>query len=345
MTEYRQALVAFIDILGFRSLVMDEFKDKAEEISDLLSEFNKLGGYGTLDYPSKKIEGVVAPKRVISPSHCISFSDSVIRITYLPEELSDLEFKPCWENMSAEDLPLNILESFINSEVEVLSSVQRALMLKGVFLRGGLTLGMIHYDTDKNTLFGPAMIRAYDLETIARVPRIIIDPDLSYDRRWIFHKLMNRGLVITDDEGFTNISYLGQEKFLPLTYYHKGIFESVDRFLQIGQREGLRFPIIESLRLTDRSIFDSPKYEIQRLEKQRYILLDQLNRNVNNQNVFAKYMWVANKHNESLYNIIECLKYQQGKEAVPIHKLLSNKIHYYEIPTGLNWEYELDQWD
>ncbi|WP_041364194.1 hypothetical protein [Methylomonas methanica] len=48
----------------------------------------------------------------------------------------------------------------------------------GVFFRGALTLGLIHHSG--NIIYGPALVRAYLLETEqAKHPRIILDPDIS----------------------------------------------------------------------------------------------------------------------------------------------------------------------
>lgn len=48
----------------------------------------------------------------------------------------------------------------------------------GFIVRGAITYGDIYYEDKRNIWFGPAMNRAYYLETkVAKYPRIIIDPD------------------------------------------------------------------------------------------------------------------------------------------------------------------------
>lgn len=56
--------------------------------------------------------------------------------------------------------------------------VQREFAVRGVFLRGAMTLGKFY--RDDNIAFGPALTAAYRLERqYARHPRVILDPDAS----------------------------------------------------------------------------------------------------------------------------------------------------------------------
>lgn len=52
------------------------------------------------------------------------------------------------------------------------------LLARGVFVRGGLTLGRLHHD--ESMVFGPALIEAYRIEQgVARVPRVAVSPAAS----------------------------------------------------------------------------------------------------------------------------------------------------------------------
>lgn len=65
----------------------------------------------------------------------------------------------------------------IEFELTELQHIQANLAVNGVFVRGAITRGPIYIDED--LVFGPALIRAYELEqTIAVHPRVVIDPAL-----------------------------------------------------------------------------------------------------------------------------------------------------------------------
>lgn len=56
--------------------------------------------------------------------------------------------------------------------------MQIAGALKGFLLRGGITIGEIVHDGE--CVFGPALNRAYELESqIAKYPRFVLDPDIK----------------------------------------------------------------------------------------------------------------------------------------------------------------------
>jgi hypothetical protein len=51
--------------------------------------------------------------------------------------------------------------------------------MDGIFLRGGVTIGDIY--ADSRALFGPALVRAYELEsTTAKWPIVALDPELVH---------------------------------------------------------------------------------------------------------------------------------------------------------------------
>lgn len=90
----------------------------------------------------------------------ISFSDSIIRA------------RPCGKDAIAALL----------HEVSELASAQWSLMEDGVLVRGGITAGDVLMAPDR--AFGPAFIRAYDLESKSAVsPRVIVDPDFIEELR------------------------------------------------------------------------------------------------------------------------------------------------------------------
>jgi len=144
--EYKEHIVAFIDILGFKNIV-NSGEYKPEGIS-LMLKF--LRNEYTLDgFPhSDKIK----PKLTV-------FSDNIF-ISY--------EF--------SKDKELIIYEDVIHRT----SIMQAILFSYGILTRGSLTKGLVvHNETE---CFGPAIVRAAELESsVAIYPRIICDNNLNLD--------------------------------------------------------------------------------------------------------------------------------------------------------------------
>lgn len=144
--KYRKAVVTFIDLLGFSDLVSST-NMSPDDIFKILKKFR---------YDSKKYQsdGEDTNPRVFL------FSDSIIRI------------RPS-DGKENSEYPYGL---FFYEILELLQ-IQAILADKGIFLRGGIAYGDIYYDEE--TVFGPALIKAYKLESKkAHSPRIIIDNEL-----------------------------------------------------------------------------------------------------------------------------------------------------------------------
>jgi len=142
--KYRTTLVSFFDLLGFRELVR---KESPERIASYLGLFRASG----------EIEELTA---TTFEARSFQFSDCIVRMMPLDSEAN----RGC---------PSGLLFS------EVLTIVHACLEManRGVPVRGGLTLGDAYFSG--STMFGPAMVRAYELESrLAVYPRVIIDPQL-----------------------------------------------------------------------------------------------------------------------------------------------------------------------
>ena len=129
------------------------------------------------------------------------FSDSVVRVRPYDTEYND---------------------GSLFHEILDLIHVQIELANRGIFVRGGLTVGDMYQDRD--ILFGPAMVRAYDLETsFANYPRIVIDPevfaafvsdkrlrsdghDLKQETKYV------RSMLRQGDDGLYFIDFLGASR-------------------------------------------------------------------------------------------------------------------------------------
>lgn len=135
--SYRESIVTFLDILGFRNVVTSRGFDDIENMLDAMSET----AAAPVGEAGKKTD-------------VLSFSDSVIRA------------RPT----SSKDVFADLLH-----EVADLAHAQWSLMEYGILVRGGITIGKIAMGPGR--AFGPAFVRAYDLESsLAGAPRIVLDP-------------------------------------------------------------------------------------------------------------------------------------------------------------------------
>ncbi|MEE9340016.1 MAG: hypothetical protein V3U87_18250 [Methylococcaceae bacterium] len=68
----------------------------------------------------------------------------------------------------------NILSNF-KILVKLLSKIQAKLLAKGILLRGAIAVGYLYVNRTNNVIVGSGLIRAYELESSAIYPRIVID--------------------------------------------------------------------------------------------------------------------------------------------------------------------------
>jgi hypothetical protein len=150
---YRPAIVSFIDILGFRELV------RTSTVDDILRSVRltqKIAASG-----DEKIVRKAGLESLSNWTRTFAFSDSIVRVRPY-----DAEFN----------------EGALFREVIDLVHAQANLVNDGVLIRGGMTVGKVFFEN--NAVFGPAVIRAYDLEAqYANVPRIVIGPEIFRELR------------------------------------------------------------------------------------------------------------------------------------------------------------------
>jgi hypothetical protein len=143
--RYSHALLSFVDILGFRSLVA---RSSAEEVFQRLRRANAL-----------TVQRFGSKSKMDKSSH-FAFSDSIVVAT------------PVGRAWGASRILARLL-----FDAQILGRWQFLLAREDIFVRGGVTLGDIF--TSPGMIFGPALIAAYDLETAnAKWPIIAIDPQL-----------------------------------------------------------------------------------------------------------------------------------------------------------------------
>ena len=77
---------------------------------------------------------------------------------------------------------------------------QRRFLLQGHYTRGAVVVGKLYHFG--GTVLGPALIEAYNLEKVAKYPRVIVTPTARY------HSMQNQGAPTDIREDFDGIGYV-----------------------------------------------------------------------------------------------------------------------------------------
>lgn len=255
--NYEKRIVAFIDILGFKQMVIDSEKigneKKIQSIDNALEYFkrfkDKTYKYTELidveeDAQKKGVENF----RIHELLEINYFSDSIII------------------SVKVEDEKINeIFSTFI----VYIATLGNLLIKNGILIRGGMDIGnLVH---QKGKIFGNALIKAYTLEsTIAIYPRIILSKNLlqklnyplkSKGDRYPYHQYLERfedGCI-----GFTQLSILQ-------------VMDSLYDSVYLDHFKGDKTSI---------------------LNKTKKTILNGLNENFDNPKVFTKYKWLMDSFN------------------------------------------------
>ena len=228
---YRYYLVAFLDILGQR--------EKLRQIKSLPTDEKEFEKFINL---VRETQGTVLKFR----KTFLKFFKGFFKKRPIPENLTEdqktnyLEIKQRAEklkpvlNTFSDTVVIYVQLSDENGIIQadgILSSILaiagcfHVLMSGGNIFRGGLEIGLA-CRIGQNEIYGPALIRAYDLESkIAKYPRIVLgedlvdflqvtsqlsDPDIqSSINKAIAQKCLD--LIMIDGDGRYAIDYLGKE--------------------------------------------------------------------------------------------------------------------------------------
>lgn len=237
---YQESIVTFIDILGFSQLVASS---RAEEID------RKLRAVTQFATPADNEEFDEFEVETYEPT-VIQFSDSVIRVRPL-ESPANIEYQ------------IGILFH----EILDLVHAQGELANEGILIRGGIALGDVHIDG--NTVFGPAFVEAYNLESrIANYPRIVIAPNLFAAAK------SNRLLKSTNHETEEEIQY-------------------IKNLVTVGD-DGIAY--VDYCRAVQRELDDPYTYP-DFLNQHREVILANVSGQENINSITNKYMWLSRYHN------------------------------------------------
>lgn len=175
---YEKRAVLFLDILGFRDLVGAR---RERDILKALDVSPQIIGKFKESFPSG------------SDFQMTMFSDSIV----------------C-------SLPIHVPRNYLPAAclIECAAQVALQMLADGILVRGAISVGALYHRD--HTVFGPAMIRAYELESkLAQYPRIIVPPEvygptnlsllgLLGPEWFIAHELFRR-----DFDGIVHLDILG----------------------------------------------------------------------------------------------------------------------------------------
>jgi hypothetical protein len=172
MPIYAEYLTTYIDVLGFRQIIEQskDSEDLCAQVQDQLSQIvDWFGQFGLKDR-----------------FHSFSFSDLTVRATRV---------------IDGDDVA-----EHVDREAYYVAERQLQMAMRGWFLRGAIAIGPLA--AKDGVIFGPGLVRAYEVETtIAVYPRIVIDPLLmdrlvsSRSRGWLDYRAI-------DHDGIAFVNYL-----------------------------------------------------------------------------------------------------------------------------------------
>lgn len=179
--EYKESLVAFVDVMGFKQLLTDTDQNK-DKLTQYYSIVKTIADFG----------------QAISDVKIMAISDSII----YGIELSD-------DNDKNFDLLASLIDSLAEMQIEL------ALRLN-IWTRGAISIGNLCMSTKENLIVGEGYVNAFNLERSADFARIVLDPRLlnyfNISPHRLADKLQNKKSAIMDfkiTDDFIQIDWFG----------------------------------------------------------------------------------------------------------------------------------------
>lgn len=240
---YQKAIVTFIDILGFRDLI------NKSEWSTVLNALNKVK-------EAASPVSVDDEQETDDLAQVVSFSDSIVRVRKI-ETVANINY------------PMGLLFQELISLVHA----QGELIDFNIIIRGGVAIGDVYISA--NSVFGPGVIKAYDLENkYAKYPRIILDPELINEYK--NNKLLKAKWHSIDEESEIIIDLLKQGD------------------------DGMWF--INYAKAIETELDDIDMYPIF-LQRHKEVILAGVEHQDKLNTVLSKFIWMAHYHNQIVSNI------------------------------------------
>lgn len=173
---YEPCIVSFIDVLGFKDLLATRH---AHDIRDVLLSLREFSAPSEVTKTRRMKDA-----RLFSRAFADSVSDAVVRVRVFYTQYSDGAF-------------FHELLDLLHTQVQCVGS--------GVVIRAGIAIGDAHVGLDgKGPVFGPAMVRAYEIETHEAIyPRIVVD-EAAYERFLADARLRSEDHGIEEEARYVN---------------------------------------------------------------------------------------------------------------------------------------------
>lgn len=255
----KKHLVAFLDILGFKSHVKNYLKPNNEDkeiLKNIKSAFEKA----------------------LNPPYTKFYKRMGIEIQY--KQFSDCT---CWSipDLDLKEISLNVM--LLCSFIHLLNEFYFNMYTFNLYIRGGVSVGF-HYEDD-NMIFSEGLIKAYELESKAIYPRIILDDELIERLKyfWTYQKdtvalFGIDKLLVLDREGLVFIN-----PFSPAQSFEKMILSGdMEKPTFYDESKDLKTNLVDLDKIIQMR-------EVKRLENEIEKL--KLNENIDNR-VLEKYLWL-----------------------------------------------------
>ena len=167
--QYEKCIVSFIDILGFRDLIKNSEVSEVNKIHNAISLLKKVTRPPESD--DNENPELMYDTGMLNSTYCQSTSDAVIRVAAF-----DRKANPQFGTRPNTDALFYELDDLLRAQV--------SLVEQGILVRGGISIGEVYIDRQgNNPIFGPGLVRAYELESKEAIfPRLVIDDKLLDDK-------------------------------------------------------------------------------------------------------------------------------------------------------------------
>lgn len=239
--EYEDCIVSFTDVLGFRHLLKHRTADEVMTVLDQMNYFRQSVDDGA---SIKTIKSA----RLTSRAFAFAMSDAIVRVR--PYDTQQRDGALVWE-----------LLDIVHAQIELINL--------GVFVRGGLTVGKTYVGLKgQGPVFGPALARAYEIETGEAVfPRIVVDDAVLEAHRTDPRLRMDGNSYADEKETIDGLLAVGDDG----THY-------IDYLSQLGE-------------------FDGPEVYLGFLERHSELIRKGLEATKTDRRTWRKFQWLARYHN------------------------------------------------
>jgi len=181
---YTDRIILFMDLLGFREIV-----NKTAEHPDFLNDiYEVLHSITSVPISAEAFNIFDYELRPRKPKNDLPHQELLMTVYNSSKEISDWTDEQALERKAMSSLAVThfsdslVVSADITDEISVSGLIELAAKVNyrlwrehNILTRGGITVGKLIHE-ESGALVGPAMVRAYEIEsTLAVYPRILID--------------------------------------------------------------------------------------------------------------------------------------------------------------------------